>query len=319
MRRLNLSLVAMLITTTLASGSARAAEPLTCGAVVTQDVTLEANLADCPGDGLVVGRSGITIDLNGYAIRGIPDENQPGTAGIRIDHHDDVNIEGQGLEGSEIAHFEVGVLLNRAGGNRVRGLNVRSLSHNFFLHRSDGNRIEDNSAAFAGIDDNGPCNPGDPAGIFLSRSDGNHVRGNTAQLGLYGITLVRSHHNWIEHNQAAPWWSDGNECEGIALFHSDHNRVADNTAANNNPHGIYVSKHSDGNVLAHNVTFQNADEGIHVDNRRTVLEGNIAVSNTDIGIDAVRGITDAGDNRASGNYGPVQCRNVLCGEAPPVP
>jgi parallel beta-helix repeat protein len=41
-----------------------------CGQVVTQDVTLTSDLNCDSGDGLIVGASGITINLNGYSITG---------------------------------------------------------------------------------------------------------------------------------------------------------------------------------------------------------------------------------------------------------
>jgi hypothetical protein len=45
----------------LAAGPA-VAQPLGCGAVVTRSATLAADLLDCPGDGLVIGADGITVD-----------------------------------------------------------------------------------------------------------------------------------------------------------------------------------------------------------------------------------------------------------------
>src|ERR1700681_1157906 len=55
--------------------SAPAAPPtvatgLSCGATVTSSVRLTNDLLNCPVDGLVVGASGITIDLNGHRITG---------------------------------------------------------------------------------------------------------------------------------------------------------------------------------------------------------------------------------------------------------
>src|ERR1700716_3434213 len=47
-----------------------AAAGLSCGATVTTSVTLSHDLLNCPVDGLVVGASGITINLNGHRITG---------------------------------------------------------------------------------------------------------------------------------------------------------------------------------------------------------------------------------------------------------
>ena len=43
-----------------------------CGDVITQDTTLDSDLIDCPGDGVVIGASGITLDLAGHTIDGLP-------------------------------------------------------------------------------------------------------------------------------------------------------------------------------------------------------------------------------------------------------
>ncbi|MGH9024423.1 MAG: hypothetical protein ACRDV9_15250 [Acidimicrobiia bacterium] len=51
-----------------------------------------------------------------------------------------------------------------------------------------------------------------------------------------------SHRNTIEDNEAAPMWSDGNECDGIALYRSDGNKVIANTVANNQPNGSWCRK-----------------------------------------------------------------------------
>src|SRR5688572_14718159 len=58
--------------------NARASEPQ-CGDVVTEDVVLNADLLECPGDGLVVAGDDVTVDLNHHRVDGT------GTgAGVRI-------------------------------------------------------------------------------------------------------------------------------------------------------------------------------------------------------------------------------------------
>jgi hypothetical protein len=58
----------------VAASSAAASQPAAvhCGETLTKRVRLKADLVDCPGDGLIVGASGITIDLNGHTIDGVP-------------------------------------------------------------------------------------------------------------------------------------------------------------------------------------------------------------------------------------------------------
>ena len=45
---------------------------------------------------------------------------------------------------------------------------------------------------------------------------------------------------------------------------------------------------------------------------RTTLTRNLAVQNTNLGIEAVPGVTDGGGNRAFGNGNPLQCINIAC-------
>jgi hypothetical protein len=66
-RHLVLAVVLALGSLALAAGPAHA-QPLRCGDTVTQDTTLTADLLDCPGDGLVIGAPGITVDLGGHTV-----------------------------------------------------------------------------------------------------------------------------------------------------------------------------------------------------------------------------------------------------------
>jgi parallel beta-helix repeat protein len=43
---------------------------VSCGKVITQDTTLDSDLLDCPGDGIVIGAPGITLDLDGHVVDG---------------------------------------------------------------------------------------------------------------------------------------------------------------------------------------------------------------------------------------------------------
>ena len=45
------------------------ADDISCGMTVTTDVQLESDLT-CPGDGLIVGADGVTVDLNNHELSG---------------------------------------------------------------------------------------------------------------------------------------------------------------------------------------------------------------------------------------------------------
>jgi hypothetical protein len=53
-------------------------------------------------------------------------------------------------------------------------------------------------------------------------------------------------------------------------------------------------------------------DGIRVDAPGTVVRGNTANDNAALGINAVDGVIDGGDNHASGNGDPRQCVGVVC-------
>ena len=46
------------------------ASQVRCGDVITQDTRLEADLVNCPGDGIVIGADHVALDLNGHVIDG---------------------------------------------------------------------------------------------------------------------------------------------------------------------------------------------------------------------------------------------------------
>ena len=90
--------------------SASPAMVLACGLVVTEDIKLESDLLDCPGDGLIVAADGVTIDLDGHSIVGFRNER---TAGIRAVGVNDLTITGGTIVTGRgtIAAFERGIYL----------------------------------------------------------------------------------------------------------------------------------------------------------------------------------------------------------------
>src|SRR5438094_176259 len=89
-----------------------------CGDVLTKDTSLDSDLIDCPGDGLIIGADGITVRLNDHEINAA----SLGTVGIRNVGHDDVTIIG-GVDSTDvnISGFGIGVLINDADRNEVSG------------------------------------------------------------------------------------------------------------------------------------------------------------------------------------------------------
>src|ERR687895_371046 len=111
---LSLGVAAAAAALLMVSGAAHGADT-ECGAVLVASTTLDGDLLACPGDALIVGADGITIDLNGNSIVGAGLG-----AGIRNDGFDNVTIKNGAVQG-----FLYGVELNPGTvGNVVAGLNV---------------------------------------------------------------------------------------------------------------------------------------------------------------------------------------------------
>jgi hypothetical protein len=159
---------------TLGAVPAQAAGP-GCGSVVTNSTTLQRNLTNCPGDGLVIGADNLTLDLGGHTIDGTA---TPGTAGIRLAGHRRVTVQRGSLQ-----EFGNGVLLDAADGNALLRVTVtRSFGRGIQLQNgSGGNRLE-----FDVSSDNGS------SGFGLIASDRNvvtHATGSSnAFSGLQGFT-----------------------------------------------------------------------------------------------------------------------------------
>jgi hypothetical protein len=94
-----------------------------CGDTITTDITLHADLVDCPNNGLIIGADDITLNLNGHTIDGDDELIDPcpeDTCDIGID--DPVGHAGVRVVGGTITEFGFGVLLAGADQYTLSGL-----------------------------------------------------------------------------------------------------------------------------------------------------------------------------------------------------
>jgi parallel beta-helix repeat protein len=77
-----------------------------CGDIITEDTTLTRDLLNCPGDGLIIGNNGITLDCQGHTISG----NVTGT-GVGIDIS---NFNSATIKNCNVLNFREAVYLNNA-------------------------------------------------------------------------------------------------------------------------------------------------------------------------------------------------------------
>ena len=88
----------------LAFGASQAsASHVSCGDTIIADTTLDSDLVDCPGNGIVIGADDVTLDLNGHTIDG--------------DGGSNTNLNGESVAGQSPAILIIDRVLNVMGGS----------------------------------------------------------------------------------------------------------------------------------------------------------------------------------------------------------
>jgi parallel beta-helix repeat protein len=331
--RLWLVLSGLLIAAVLLLPAPANAQP-TCGQTITADTKLQSDVicysseTNPDPDGLVIGASGITLNLNGHTVGAYH-------YAIRNDGYDDVVIKngtvGGDYEGVHLVDAERNTLRNLQMPGvlfAVRGTNVDGLSligsRTGYVTSLTGDDIVVRDNTFSG-----------GMGTLFVGGDGNRVLRNTST-GVEGGISVFGNHNRIAWNTSTPWFDagismahgNGNVVEhnaitgrpeqgwcGMSLEDVRGTLVRDNTITYEQT-GIWL-KSGDGNVLLRNhvtnappngncFTSNGTDppnDGLHVDAAATstVLWGNFASNMRDDGIDADGASTHLRRNRATNN------------------
>ena len=195
---------ALLLVLACGAGAAQAAV-VSCGQRLTTSVVVENDLAACPGDGLVAGADGITIDLDGHTIAGSGSSSGP-TTGVAFGTHADVTVRNGTVRG-----FGVGVTNmvsedgSTGGRPHVVGLTITDVRNGMLVGGTGQTVVAFNTIA-SDVDGFGLVVGGSgPQEIAFNRvTQGIHANGS-------GLT--------VEHNDA----------RYITLADSDHATVTDNT------------------------------------------------------------------------------------------
>ena len=284
-------LAALGVSAAMALGVAQSAPtPVGCGDTITADTTLDRDLTGCPGNGIVIGADGVTLDLNGHTVAG--DGKPVGRcprdeicdAGVVNDGHDGVTVEGGSVRG-----FASGVVIARARQNRI--LKVSSSMNEFFgfvFAESSDSAIRGS----AGDDNHEP--DGDGIGIFASRRlriVDNRFRRNALGMHVEDSTRILIARNRFARNsqmgiliEAGRNQVRGNRCfrnqECLIVSPGDRNVIAGNRSVRDGA-GIAVEK-GRGNVVARNVVVHPRFEGFRlgvtdppIGGTATVARGNL--------------------------------------------
>ena len=312
-------LTVVTVTAVLASGGQALASHVQCGDVITHDTRLDSDLLDCPGDGLLIGASNVTLDLGGHTIDGIGSTFSHRPFGVVADIERLIelgwgplpaNLSGVTVENGSIREFSYGVALEVVDDSTIRRL---ALSDNgIWVNQSDRVRIERNSLNGTGV---GVASSRDALierNILVNASIGTaaawHALVTRNVISGGGISLSQGDENAIVQNRVA---------HGVfGIRATDYRtRVEKNLVYAHQLDGIHVE--CCGAVVVANRSIANGDDGIEVAFASDhfppdFLARNTANENGDLGIELPPGVTDGGRNRASGNGNALQCVNVIC-------
>ncbi|MGB2850037.1 MAG: right-handed parallel beta-helix repeat-containing protein [Solirubrobacterales bacterium] len=263
-----------------AFASTAAAAPVQCGDVITEDLKLQADLTDCPDDGLVVGADRITINLNGHEVSSeCQGDECIGRIGIDNSGFDRVRIRNGTVSG-----FEQTIRLQRSDRNTLADLEVDGGivgllgSISLVLDHSNRNVIRDSfvsggdpgGAVLSGSDHNkfarstlfggGVIDIRNGSGlVLLDGSDANTLSRSTADAGGGGVTIWNSVHNSIRNSAIN---------HGLSLFNADRTLIVGNDLSGGQGNG--VSARGDQNTIRGN----RIDGGIYLLGDRNLATAN---------------------------------------------
>ena len=229
-----------------------------CGQVITQDVTLTSDLNCDSGDGLIVGASGITINLNGYSITG-PNGGSGSQEAVNPTSadSDDENGGQQQQEEEEAAAAEEpeirpvttrqtadydgssGILVANADNVAIAGLGeISGFSRGVTFLGSSGGAVTDIQLANNDI------------GAVVASSEGTEISRNTITNNGIAVVSDGSNGGVTAFNQIV-----ANVEQGILLLGSSDNVVAANNMYGNGASGIFLDPMSQRNHLDYNTVF----------------------------------------------------------------
>ena len=256
-----------------------------CGSVLTKDTVLTADIGPCRSDGLVVGKDGIRLNLNGYRVFGTAGDNS--TVGIRLFGRAGVTVSGGSRNGQQgtVSGFDAGVAIIGGSSNVVEGLKARD-NIGFEIY---GDGIATFFSSSNVIRDNLLLNNGmyDGIGILGIGTRGNVVQRNTVMASTAQGEVVGGGTGIV----LTPFLSEGLPREQ-SIF---DNRVLDNLVQGNDNSGISnisnVNGVIRGNTVRENGRLRNAfpSNGIGIQNLRSaprdthvLVENNLVMGNGSI-------------------------------------
>ncbi len=225
---------------------------MACGETITADTTLEADLVDCPDNGIVIGANKVTLDLNGHLIDGDGElvdpcpRNEFCDVGVVSEGHNRITIKG-----GRVTQFGLGVGVFDAKRAHLRQLTVsKNIDLGIVLGEAERSDVRTSSVMANGLhtDEAG-------LGVFFS----NHVkirRNSISRNGDIGLITFQADNIRIKKNTIA------DHPEAGMLLAGDDNEVASNRVVRN---GEGIGFAGNDNAITRNRVFKSGQFGINRD------------------------------------------------------
>jgi parallel beta-helix repeat protein len=282
-----LALLAFAFTGLVSPSKARAQGGVYCGAWITQNVTLQHDVYGCVQGGLMVGKSGITIDLNGHTITGLGEG-----AGISA-----AGVSGVTIKNGSIVNFEAGLHFSGVSNSHVLDTRFQLNSDaSALVEASTGNKFRRLT-----MTENGD------GGFRLIGASKNRIAGSTitgasdSGIGLEGLSSF----NRLVRNKVTL------AGEGVKVDDGTGNRLFRNTLSHNGGAGVEIAAEAHSTRVNENATHFNGADGIFIEAFGTQVNRNNSGCNGGMGIKATQ-LTSGRDNVAGGNGDNVGCDGVVC-------
>ena len=263
------------------TSAAGAADPIACGAVITENVTLSHDLVDCES-GLSIEGTNVSLDLNGHRIVG-----QGVGEGVRVSGADVV------IRNGTITGFATGVLLD-AGSARVHAANLEIASNGTGVLGSDPDASADFAIDHSAVHHNG-------TGLLLFDADRAEIVDNRiAKNGQHGLFTVLADGSRIEGNTF-----QGNGGDGAHLIESTA-LILGNTFSDNGGDGLDVD-----DICFPGLAFYRVGSNLATKNNGLGINLHFGACPPQVPPDLLDAL-DAGGNAASRNGDVRQCTMVVC-------
>lgn len=290
-----------------------------CGTTVTTDLVLASDMT-CAQTALVVGADGVTIDLNGHAIRAAGAE--PNSVGVDSGDVGGLPAHSFTIQNGIIAGFEIGVDVHDAN----FGLQHVSIDHVHFVVKNIGVSlygVGDNTITHSTFEGSGtsPSRTGILLGFKGDGGPDNFAFDNFNHLG-FGVSTFNWNETTIEHS----WFV--HDDTGIYLIESDGFTIRNNDIGYGR-HGVEIPQANQDHLVTQNTVHDNqvgvlitnnSESGTPGDADNTV-SGNTLSNNGAAGLAVIAsaGVTNLviRNNTANGNgASPGDATNAPIGTAP---